>query len=125
MRTTARWMLAGAMIFAGLTHLFWGRKDFQAQVPDVVAEVGGLGKDGVVVASGVAEVMLGSALVTLPRERRRIGAILAAFFVAVFPGNIEQYTRRRSAFGLNTDKRRFARLFFQPALVAAALYATR
>ncbi|WP_296197448.1 hypothetical protein [uncultured Microbacterium sp.] len=125
MRTLARLALAAAMTFAGLTHLFWGRKDFQAQVPDAVAEFGGLGKDGVVMASGAVEVLFGVALVALPDDRRRIGTALAAFFAAVFPGNIEQYTKKRSAFGLDTDARRLARLPFQAVLIAWALYATR
>jgi uncharacterized membrane protein len=123
MRTLARWALAGAMVFAGLSHLFWRRREFQAQVPDVTTKV--MDKDAVVVASGVVEVMLGASLVVLPRSRRPIGAILAAFFVAVFPGNIEQYVKRRNGFGLDTDRARLARLFFQPVLVAWAVWSTR
>ena len=46
-----------------------------------------------------------------------MGKIAAAFFVAVYPGNLAQYVNRRSAFGLDTDAKRFARLFFQPVLV--------
>jgi uncharacterized membrane protein len=129
MRTFARWMLAGAMVFAGLSHLFWARRDFQAQVPDWAVREGPAGisldKDAVVVASGVVETAFGAALIVLPRERRRIGALLAAFFVAVFPGNVDQWRKRRSAFGLDTDRRRFGRLFFQPVLVAWALWSTR
>jgi uncharacterized membrane protein len=53
-----------------------------------------------------------------------MGWIVAAFFVAVFPGNISQYVNHRSAFGLNTDSARFMRLFFQPVLVAWALWST-
>jgi uncharacterized membrane protein len=79
----------------------------------------------VVVASGAVEIMLGGALVALPRERRRIGAILAAFFVAVFPGNIAQAIDRRRAFSLDSDRARIARLFFQPLLVLWALWSTR
>lgn len=123
MRTFARWILAGAMVFAGLSHLFWARKEFQAQVPDFTGEV--MDKDGVVVASGVVEMMLGASLVALPRSRQRIGAILAAFFIAVFPGNVEQYTKRRDGFGLDTDRKRLVRLFFQPLLVAWAWWSTR
>lgn len=123
MRTFLRWLLAGSMVFAGLSHLFWARREFRAQVPDWTRKV--MDKDGVVVASGVVEIGFGAALVALPRERRRIGALLAAFFVAVFPGNVEQYTRKRSGFGLDTDRKRLARLFFQPVLVAWALWATR
>ena len=123
MRTFARWILAGAMVFAGLSHLFWARKEFQAQVPDFTGEV--MDKDGVVVASGVVEMMLGASLVALPRSRQRIGAILAAFFIAVFPGNVEQYTKRRDGFGLDTDRKRLVRLFFQPLLVAWAWWSSR
>lgn len=122
-RSVLRWVLALAMIFAGLSHLFWGRREFQAQVPDWTAEV--IDKDAVVIASGVVEVMLGGALIALPASRSRIGAILAAFFVAVFPGNIEQYTRGRRGFGLDTDRKRLVRLFFQPVLVVWAWWSTR
>ena len=122
-KTMARWALAGAMVFAGLSHLFWARREFRAQVPDAAAEV--LGEDGVVVASGVVEVMLGVSLVVLPRSRGTIGWILAGFFVAVFPGNIEQYVKKRDGFRLDTDTKRLVRLFFQPVLVAWALWSTR
>ena len=42
MRTLLRWLLAGSMVFAGLSHLFWARREFQAQVPDWVGETTGL-----------------------------------------------------------------------------------
>ena len=113
------------MIMAGLSHLFWARKDFQAQVPDALVEATPLDKDAVVIASGVVEIAFGTALLVLPRERSRVGALLAAFFVAVFPGNIGQWRGRRSAFGLDTDRKRLVRLFFQPVLVAWAWWSTR
>lgn len=113
------------MIFAGLSHLFWARRDFQAQVPDIVVDKSPIDRDGVVVASGAVEALFGVALLTLPRERQRVGAFLAAFFIAVFPGNVDQWRKRRSAFGLDTDRRRFVRLFFQPLLVAWAWWSTR
>lgn len=125
MKTFARWLLAGGMVFAGLSHLFWARREFQAQVPDLVTDALPIDKDAVVVASGAVEIMLGAALVVLPKERRRIGAILAAFFVAVFPGNIAQATQKRTAFGLDSDGARITRLFFQPLLVCWALWSTR
>lgn len=125
MRTVTRWALALAMMFAGTSHLTFARHDFQAQVPDALVERGPLDRDAVVVASGVVEVAFGLALLVLPRERRRIGAALAAFFVAIFPGNVDQWRKRRSAFGLDTDRKRFVRLFFQPVLVAAAWWSTR
>jgi uncharacterized membrane protein len=122
-RSIARWLLGGAMVFAGLSHLFWARKEFQAQVPDWTGRV--MDKDGVVVASGIVEMMLGAALVALPRERSRVGAILAAFYVAIFPGNIEQYTKDKKGFGLDDGRSRLIRLFFQPVLVFVALWSTR
>ncbi|WP_315552333.1 hypothetical protein [Microbacterium aurum] len=125
MRTFTRWLLAGGMVFAGLSHLFWARKEFQAQVPDLVTDVLPIDKDGVVVASGAVEMMLGAALVVLPKERRRIGGILAAFFVAIFPGNIAQAVGKRKGFGLDDDRARYLRLLFQPVLVAWAIWATR
>jgi hypothetical protein len=54
-----------------------------------------------------------------------VGKIAAAFFVSVFPGNVSQYVHRRNAFGLDTDGKRLARLFFQPALVYWALKSTQ
>ncbi len=124
-RSFVRWTLALAMMFAGVSHLTFARRDFQAQVPDALVERGPLDRDAVVVASGVVEAAFGLALIALPRERRRIGAALAAFFVAIFPGNIDQWRKDRSAFGLDTDQKRFGRLFFQPLLVAAAWWSTR
>ncbi len=121
LRKIARIGLGGALIFAGVSHLTFARKDFQAQVPDWVP----LEKDDTVVYSGIAEITLGSALAFTPEEYQEIvGKIAAAFFVAVFPGNISQYVNRRSAFGLDTDQKRFARLFFQPLLVLWALKST-
>lgn len=117
----ARICLGGALIFAGVSHLTFARKDFQAQVPDWVP----LKKDDTVVYSGIAEIALGGTLVLTNEEHQEIvGKIAAAFFVTVFPGNISQYVNRRSAFGLDTDEKRFARLFFQPLLVLWALKST-
>jgi len=117
----ARIGLGGILIFAGISHLTFARKDFQAQVPDWVP----LDIDDTVVYSGIAEIALGSALaLTDEAHQETIGKIAAAFFIAVFPGNISQYVNRRSAFGLDTDQKRFARLFFQPLLVLWALKST-
>ena len=60
----------------------------------------------------------------LPRQRTLVGGIAAAFFVAIFPGNISQYVERANAFGLDSDQKRFIRLAFQPLLVLWALWAT-
>ncbi|WP_221090227.1 DoxX family protein [Deinococcus aquaedulcis] len=119
-RAFARTLLGLALIGAGVSHLTTLRQDFQAQVPDWVP----LDKDFVVLASGVVEIGLGAALLALPRQRVTVGWVVAAFFVAIFPGNISQYLTRTDAFGLNTDQARLTRLFFQPLLVLWALWST-
>ncbi|MEH3139666.1 MAG: hypothetical protein PGN37_05685 [Mycobacterium kyogaense] len=120
LRTIARLALAGAMIFAGLSHLFWAREEFQAQVPTWVP----MDADGVVMASGGVEITLGVGLAVLQRDRVLVGRLLAAFFVLIFPGNIAQFVNHADGFGLNSDTSRFVRLLFQPVLIAWALWAT-
>ena len=83
-----------------------------------------LDPDGVVIASGGVEIMLGAGLAVLSRDRVLVGRLLAAFFVAVFPGNLAQFVHKRNGFGLDTDARRFVRLLFQPVLVMWALWST-
>ncbi len=117
----ARIVLGGTLIFAGISHLSFARKDFRAQVPDFVP----LKKDDTVVYSGFAEIALGSSLVlTSEKNQQAVGKVAATFFTAVFPGNISQLVNHRSAFGLDTDRKRFIRLFFQPVLIYWALKST-
>lgn len=118
MRNVARVALGAAMTGAGIAHLTSARQEFRAQVPDWFP----VDADAVVLVSGVAEIALGASFVALPKHRRTIGTLLAAFFVAIFPGNIAQYVEHTDAFGLDTDTKRFVRLFFQPVLVLWALY---
>ncbi|RWR23847.1 hypothetical protein D8Y24_06465 [Agrococcus lahaulensis] len=125
-RAAARVALGGALVLAGVSHLTFARRDFRAQVPDTVVDLSPLDEDGVVLASGVVEVALGSAIAFAPaRHRPLVGRVAAAFFTAIFPGNLSQWIHRRDAFGLDTDERRFGRLFLQPVLIAWALWATR
>jgi uncharacterized membrane protein len=119
-RTAARWALGAGLTFAGVGHLTFARQEFHAQVPPWVP----VDVDTVVVLSGVAEIALGTALVALPRHRGLLGLVAAAFFVAVFPGNISQYVHHVDGFGLDTDTERAVRLAFQPLLVAWALWST-
>lgn len=120
-KNTARIILGAGLVFAGISHLTFARKEFQAQVPDVIP----LEKDDTVVYSGFVEVAMGSALILANKKNKEtVGKIAAAFFTAVFPGNISQLVNKRSAFGLDTDGKRFARLFFQPVLVYWALKST-
>src|SRR5689334_8735084 len=117
----ARTLLGGTLVLAGISHLTFARRPFQAQVPDWVP----LKKDRTVVYSGFAEIALGAGLVfTDTAHQALLGKLVAAFFVAVFPGNVSQYLNRRDAFGLDTDAKRLVRLFFQPALVYWTLKST-
>ena len=115
-----RILLGAGLVVAGVAHLTWARSEFLAQVPGWVP----LDADLVVVLSGVVEIALGGALVVLPRHRVALGWVTAAFFVAIFPGNISQFVDGDAAFGLDTDLARAVRLAFQPVLVAMALWST-
>ena len=117
-RTAARLLLGSVMVGAGVLHLTTQRQTFRAQVPDWFP----LDEDLTVVGSGVAEIALGAAFVALPGRKKLVGALLAAFFVAIFPGNVAQFLEGNDAFGLDTDRKRLVRLFFQPLLVLWALY---
>lgn len=122
MRSFFRVLLGLALVVAGTSHVTFARKEFTAQVPDFVP----LDDDTTVLASGVAEITLGSALVLAPKPARRfVGSVAALFFTVIFPGNLSQWVNRRDAFGLDSDEKRFVRLFGQPVLIALALWSTR
>lgn len=123
-RGVARVVLAALLVLAGLSHLSWGRRGYRIVVPDWSTRMLRTNADTIVVVSGVAEVGLGAALLVPGRVRRPVGLAIAAFFVAVLPGNVHQWRTGRSAPLLRTDRARFGRLFLQPLLVAWALWAT-
>jgi uncharacterized membrane protein len=113
-------VLGAALAYAGIGHLTTNRSEFQAQVPTLLQEYA----DFVVLASGVVEIALGISLISLWKYRVQIGLLTALFFIAIFWGNISQYINKVDAFGLNSDRARLIRLFFQPLLVAWALGST-
>jgi len=119
-RTIARVALGAALVYAGTSHLTFARESFAAQVPEFVP----LSEDATVLASGVVEISLGAALIALGKRRVTVGFVAAAFFVAIFPGNIAQLVHHRDAFGLDTDTKRALRLIGQPLLIAWALWST-
>jgi len=120
LRNMGQVILGIALAYAGTTHLTSSRQEFQAQVPTWLP----LDADFVVIASGIVEIILGLALLILWRYRSQVGLIVAIFFILIFPGNINQYVNGIDAFGLDTDQARLTRLFFQPLLVAWALWST-
>lgn len=100
------------MGFAGISHLTFAREGFRAQVPTWVP----IDADDTVLLSGAVEIALGLGLVALPKERRRMAALLATFLVAVFPGNISQYVNRVDGLGLDSDRKRLIRLLVEPLM---------
>ena len=117
-----RILLALFMLYAGVSHLTFNRIDFQAQVPDWIPF---FSKDVVVILSGIVEITLALGLAFWKSKKVHFGWALAIFFILIFPGNISQYLEGRDAFGaLNSDKARLIRLFFQPVLVAWALWSS-
>lgn len=119
-RIIAQVALGLFLLTAGIGHLTVAREAFLAQVPTWVPLAGDL----VVVLSGIVEIALGIALLTLWTWRALVGWVVAAFFVAIFPGNISQLVTHTDSFGLNTDAARAGRLVLQPLLVLWALWAT-
>jgi uncharacterized membrane protein len=118
-RKLTQLLLGATLIYTGTLHLTTSRMEFQAQVPPWAPFT----PDFVVLASGVIEIALGLSLISLQR-RREVGIATAAFFIAIFPGNISQFVNHIDAFGLDSDRARAIRLLFQPLLVLWALWST-
>ena len=119
-QTIGRVILGLFLSLAGIGHLTFQRQEFLAQVPPWLP----IEPDLVVVLSGLVEILLGASLLFLSKYRTTVGWIVAAFFLAVFPGNIAQLVEHRDAFGLNSDVQRWIRLLFQPVLILWALWCT-
>lgn len=120
MRKLFQVLLGLTLCYTGVLHLTSKRSEFQAQVPSWLP----LDPDFVVIASGIVEIILGLALLTLWKSRKQVGIATAIFFLLIFPGNVWQYLDGIDAFGLNTDTERGVRLLFQPVLVLWALWST-
>ena len=120
MRKPLQVLLGLTLCYTGILHLTSKRIEFQAQVPSWLP----LDPDFVVIASGIVEILLGLALLTLWKNRKQVGVATAIFFLLIFPGNVWQYLDGIDAFGLNTDTERGVRLLFQPVLVLWALWST-
>ena len=123
-KTLFQLLLGAFLLSAGASHLGSNRTEFLAQVPTWLP----LDADFVVVASGLVEITLGALLIStaliFKKYRSVVGLMAAAFFILIFPGNINQYINQIDAFGLDTDTKRLIRLFFQPPLVVWALWSS-
>ena len=120
LKNASQLLLGAALAYAGIGHLTTNRLEFRAQVPTLLNDYA----DFVVISSGIVEIALGLSLALLWKYRTQVGWLTAAFFIAIFPGNISQYVNHIDAFGLETDRARAIRLFFQPLLVIWALWST-
>lgn len=119
LRIGARLLLGGFLVVAGIAHQV-DLEEFLGQVPAFLPW-----REAIVVVSGVVEIALGVALVVARgRALAVVGWVTAVFFLAVFPGNLWQAWSGNDSFGLDTDRARVVRLFFQPVLVAWALWCT-
>ena len=118
MKKIAQIVLGFGLMFTGSSHLSTNRAEFRAQVPTVFEDFA----DFVVLASGVAEILLGLGLIVAWKYRVQIGWAVGLFFVAIFWGNISQFINGVDAFGLNSDRARATRLLFQPVLVIWSLW---
>jgi uncharacterized membrane protein len=113
-------ILGLTLIYTGTLHLTTRRQEFQAQVPSWLP----LEPNFVVIVSGLVELVLGLALITLWQFRAEVGLATVLFFILIFPGNIWQYLDGIDAFGLNSDRERAIRLLFQPLLILWALWSS-
>ena len=118
-RHLARLLLAVFLVAAGISH-FVIHDEFLAQTPTWLPA-----RSAVIWVSGVIEILLGLALVTVRRRRRELGWVVAGFFVLIFPGNVYQAVAGTDGFGLDTPVARWTRLAFQPLLIIWALWSTR
>lgn len=119
LRLVGRLLLAAALLVAGTAH-FRSVDEFLGQVPTFLPL-----REEIVIVSGVVELLLGAALLVLRGELlAKLGWVVAVFFVAVFPGNVWQAVHGSDSFGLDSTTSRVVRLFFQPLLVAWALWCT-
>jgi uncharacterized membrane protein len=118
-RDLARWLLGLFLLAAGTAH-FLVPDEFLAQTPTWLPA-----RLAIVYVSGVIELLLGAALLVVRRRRAQLGWVVAAFFVAVFPGNLHQALTGTDAFGLDSPAARWGRLAFQPVLVWWAWWSTR
>ncbi|NWJ69284.1 hypothetical protein [Pseudonocardia sp. ICBG601] len=115
----ARYVAGAGMLLAGVGHLTFAREGFRAQVPHWIP----FDADATVLVSGGVELSAGLGLIALPKERRRMSALLTAFLVGIFPGNISQFRHGHDGAGLDSDRKRIVRLAAEPLMWAVALHA--
>jgi uncharacterized membrane protein len=118
-RQAARIGLAVAMVVAGIAH--WVRPlPFLQHLPPWVPA-----PEFLILATGIAEVVLGAALFSPQPWRRRAGMTLAAYLIAVFPANVYVAVAGVDVDGQPGGVYPWLRLPLQVLFVAWALWSTR
>jgi uncharacterized membrane protein len=118
-REAARLGMAIAMAFAGISHLVLATPFIQHLPPWVPL------REEVVFVSGLLEIALGIALLLPAPTRRRVGVVLALYFVAVFPGNLYVAVYDVDVDGQPGGVYPWVRLPLQLLFVAWAIWSTR
>jgi uncharacterized membrane protein len=117
---TDRWRaaLALGMVVAGVSHLV-SPTPFLQHLPEWMPL-----RSPTVFVSGLVEIAFGIALLVRTRWRPMIGWALAAYLVAVFPGNIYVAVAGIDVQGQPDGIYAWIRLLFQPLFVWLALWTT-
>ena len=117
-RDAARLAMAAAMAFAGASH-FAIPEPFVQHLPEWVPY-----RLAIIYATGAVEILLGVGLVGPARYRRLFALALAAYLVAVFPGNIHVAVAGVDVEGQPGGLYPWLRLAFQPLFIWWALWST-
>jgi uncharacterized membrane protein len=119
MRSAARVGLAIGMAFAGVAHLAMPEPFLQHLPPWTPAA------EAVIFVTGVIEIALGAALLLRQPWRRRAGLALAAYLVAVLPGNVYVAVADVDVDGQPGGWYPWLRLPLQALFIAWALWSSR
>jgi uncharacterized membrane protein len=119
MRSAARVGLAIGMAFAGVAHLAMPTPFLQHLPPWTPAA------EAVILVTGLIEIALGAALLLRQPWRQRAGLALAAYLVAVFPGNLYVAVADVEVDGQPGGWYPWLRLPLQALFIGWALWSTR
>jgi len=118
-RSAGRVGLAVGMAFAGIAHLAMPTPFLQHLPPWTPAA------EAIIFVTGSIEIGLGAALLWRQPWRQRAGLALAAYLVAVFPGNVYVAVAEVDVDGQPGGWYPWLRLPFQALFIAWALWSTR
>ncbi len=118
-RQAARYGLGIAFVVAGVSHLV-NTTPFEQHLPEWVPAA-----TAIVVVSGIAEIVLGMALVAARRSAPVVGIAAAVFLVSVFPANVYVAVAGIDVDGLPGGLYAWLRLPLQAVFVVWAWASTR